>query len=242
MYYFISDVHLGLLERQTDRKREDLLLKVLDKISIDAKEIFLVGDIFDYWFEYKEVVPSHFYRTLNKIDELKQKGIPITYIMGNHDFGHKSFFLNEFNIKIERGDIERIINSKKFYISHGDGKSKNDIGYLILKKILRSPISNFLFRLIHPDLGIKLAKGSSSTSRDHTDKKDYGSNDGMKEFAFKKLEEGFDFVVMGHRHKAETIAHSNGYYINLGEWLKTPTFGVYDGNHFTIVDVNDFLK
>ena len=185
MYYFISDVHLGLLERQTDRKREDLLLKVLDKISIDAKEIFLVGDIFDYWFEYKEVVPSHFYRTLNKIDELKQKGIPITYIMGNHDFGHKSFFLNEFNIKIERGDIERIIEGKKFYISHGDGKSKNDIGYLILKKILRSPISNFLFRLIHPDLGIKLAKGSSSTSRDHTDKKDYGSNDGMKEFAFK---------------------------------------------------------
>lgn len=209
---------------------------------IDAEEIFLVGDIFDYWFEYKEVIPSYFYRTLNKLYEIKERGIKITYIMGNHDFGHKSFFQDEFDINIERGDIERTINGKKFYISHGDGKSNKDFGYLILKKILRSPISNFLFRLIHPDCGIKLAKGSSSKSRDHTDKKDYGKQDGMRLFAFDKIEQGFDIVVMGHRHKAEKTSHKNGYYINLGEWLKNPTFGIFDGEQFEILEVANFVK
>lgn len=241
MHYFISDVHLGLLKREEDRKREDLLLEVLDKISEDAEEILLLGDIFDYWFEYKEVIPAYFYRTLNKISELNEKGVKFTYLMGNHDFGHKDFFLNEFKMQIDRHDVIREINGKKFYLSHGDGKSKNDVGYLILKKILRSPISNFLFRLIHPDLGIKLAKGSSSKSRHYTDMKDYGESDGMREFALNKLEEGFDYVVMGHRHKAEKTKHSNGYYINLGEWLKNPTFGRFDGDKFEIINVNEYL-
>jgi len=231
-----------LLAREEDKKREDLLLKTLDKMMLDAKEIFLVGDIFDYWFEYSEVIPAPFYRTLTKIGEIIAKDIKITYIMGNHDFGHKSFFKSEFGINIEREDITRTIENKKFYIAHGDGKSKNDFGYLILKKILRSKISNSLFRIIHPDLGIKLAKSSSSTSRDHTDKKDYGSEDGMRDFAFQTIDKGHDYVIMGHRHKFDKTPHNNGFYINLGEWLKTPTFGYFDGNDFKITKVSDFLK
>lgn len=242
MYYFISDVHLGLLDRESDRKREDLLLQCLDKIKNDAKVIYLVGDIFDYWFEYNEVIPAFFYRTLNKFDELTRSGIKIKYLMGNHDFGHKDFFFNEFKIEIIREDIELILASKKFYIAHGDGKSKNDLGYKILKLILRSSISNKLFRVIHPDIGIKIAKMSSKKSRLHSDSKDYGESDGMREFAFKKIDEGYDYVIMGHRHKAEVSKHNNGIYINLGEWLLNPTFGRFDGNNFEIIYVNQFLK
>ena len=171
MFYFISDLHLGVFEREKDKKREDLFLKLLERLSKDADTIYLVGDIFDYWFEYKTVVPAFFYRTLNAIHELVEKGIKIEYLMGNHDFGHKDFFKNEFDIDIEKDDIVREINGKRFYISHGDGKAKNDIGYSILKSVLRNPVSNKLYRIIHPDIGIGVASGSSKKSRKYTDQK-----------------------------------------------------------------------
>lgn len=241
MYYFISDIHLGFYERHKDKEREEILIKLLERISLDAKEIFFVGDIFDYWFEYNTVIPKYFYRTLTKIYELRQKEIPIHYIMGNHDFGHKNFFKNEFGIEIEREDIERELHGKKFFISHGDGKGKGDTGYKILKKILRSPISNWLFRIFHPDFGISLASGSSQKSRVYTDKRDFGPNDRMKVFAKEKIEEGFDYVILGHRHKAEVLNHNDGIYINLGEWFKHPKVGIWDGKEFKLEDVSEFL-
>ncbi len=251
MIYFISDVHLGFYNRKKDILREDVLLKLLDKLSIDAKEIYFVGDIFDYWFEYKTVIPKYFYRTLSKIYELRQKGIKITYLMGNHDFGHNTFFNEEFNIDIITKDLDLIINGKKFYIAHGDGKAYNDTGYLILKKVLRAKISNFLFRIIHPDIGIGVASSSSRSSRNYTDKKEFSQKDGLKDFAINKIENGFDFVIMGHRHKKEFIKHSyknksnienSGLYINLGEWFEDPQVGVFDGNNFKLITVNDFLN
>lgn len=251
MIYFISDVHLGFYNRKKDILREDVLLKLLDKLSTDAKEIYFVGDIFDYWFEYKTVIPKYFYRTLSKIYELRQKGIKITYLMGNHDFGHHTFFNEEFDIDIITTDLDLIINGKKFYIAHGDGKAYNDTGYLILKKVLRAKISNFLFRIIHPDIGIGVASGSSRSSRNYTDKKEFSQKDGLKDFAINKIENGFDFVIMGHRHKKEFILHNyttssnlsiSGIYINLGEWFEDPQVGVFDGNNFKLITVNDFLN
>lgn len=242
MFYFISDLHLGVFERTKDRKREDLFIQLLEEISKDAKTIFLVGDIFDFWFEYKTVIPAYFYRTLTSIDKICQKGIQIEYLMGNHDFGHKDFFKKEFNIEIHRDDISREINGKRFFISHGDGKAKNDFGYKVLKSVLRNPISNKLYRIVHPDIGIGIASGSSKKSRKYTDQKDFGSDDGMKEFAIKKIDEGFDFVVMGHRHKAEVHPHNKGTYINLGDWINEPTFGIFDGEKFELLKVKDFLN
>lgn len=251
MIYFISDVHLGYYNRNEDIKREDVFLDLLSKISIDAKEIYLVGDIFDYWFEYKTVVPKYFYRTLSKIYDLKQKGIKITYLMGNHDFGHNTFFKEEFDIDIITADLDLVINGKKFYIAHGDGKAYNDTGYLILKKVLRAKISNLLYRIIHPDIGIGVASGSSRSSRSYTDKKEFSQKDGLKDFAINKIENGYDFVIMGHRHKKEFIEHSysdstniskKGIYINLGEWFSDPQVGVFDDNNFKLISVNDFLN
>jgi UDP-2,3-diacylglucosamine hydrolase len=154
--------------------------------------------------------------------------------MGNHDFGHVSFFKEEFGITVFEDDITCDISGKRFYLAHGDGKAYNDTGYLILKKILRSPISKTLFRWIHPDIGIGIASWASRGSRMHTDAKEYGEQsigDGLRDFAEKKiLNEQFDFVIMGHKHKAEVTSFGNGLYVNLGHWLSFPaTYAIFDG-------------
>ena len=242
MIYFISDIHLGLFERSKDRQTEELLMRFLEKIKNDAETLYIVGDLFDYWFEYKSVIPKYFYRTLTKLSELSEAGVKIEYLMGNHDFGHFQFFEEELGIKIEKDDIRREYNGKMFYISHGDGKANNDTGYRILKKILRSGWANFLFRLIHPDFGIKLAHSSSKTSRNYTDTKNYGKSEGLDEFAENKISEGFDFVIMGHRHRLIFKNIRNGVYINLGDWISNPHYAVFDGMEMQLLEVRNLLK
>ncbi|MFN3195542.1 MAG: UDP-2,3-diacylglucosamine diphosphatase [Chlorobiota bacterium] len=237
MIYFVSDLHLGVLPRSEDKLREDKFLDFLDMIKADCKKLYLVGDIFDYWFDYKTVIPKEFYRTLAKLKEFTDKGIEIEYLMGNHDFGHRSFFRRELGIEAIESDIEREHNGKKFYISHGDGKADNDTGYIILRSILRNKFANFLYRIIHPDIGIAVASGSSKKSRAHTSSKEYGENEGMVNFAKKKLEEGFDYVIMGHRHKKLVLNHSGGVYINLGEWIIEPSYGKFDGEKFELISL-----
>lgn len=237
MIYFVSDLHLGVLPRSEDKLREDKFLDFLDMIKADCKKLYLVGDIFDYWFDYKTVIPKEFYRTLAKLKELSDIGIEIEYLMGNHDFGHRSFFQRELGIEVIESDIEREHNGKKFYISHGDGKADNDTGYLILRSILRNKVANLLYRIIHPDVGIAVASGSSKKSRAHTSSKEYGENEGMVNFAKKKLEEGFDYVIMGHRHKKLVLNHSGGVYINLGEWIIEPSYGKFDGEKFELISL-----
>lgn len=239
MIYFISDLHLGVLQRKDDKLREDLFLALLDNIMPNCEKLYLIGDIFDYWFDYKTVIPKYFYRTLAKLKEYTDKGIEIEYLMGNHDFGHYRFFKEELGIMVIDKDIERVHNGKKFYISHGDGKADNDTGYLILRSILRNRVANFVYRIIHPDWGIGLASGSSKKSRSYTDGKSYGENDGMIKFAKRKIDEGFDYVVMGHRHKRIELDYNNGKYFNLGEWIKDPSYGVFDGEAFKLLSVTE---
>lgn len=250
MHYFISDVHLGFYNRTKDKTREDLFLCLLDKISINAEKIYLVGDIFDFWFDYNTVIPKEFYRTLAKLLELKSKGIEIVYLMGNHDFGHYKFFKDELGIEVLQTDLDIKIGNKKFYIAHGDGKAYNDTGYLILKKILRSKWANKTFRFLHPDFGIWLASNSSQSSRAYTDKKDFSEKDGLKDFALKKIEEEFDYVIMGHKHQKSIIKHEYelngmnkyGYYINLGEWFNDPQVGVFENDELKLLSVKTFIN
>ena len=239
-YYFISDVHLGFYERSIDKHQEELLINSLDLISRDAKGIFLLGDIFDYWFEWRRVIPRHHYRTLSKLYDLKHSGIEISYLMGNHDFGHKDFFSQELGITVYPNELVTELEGKKFFLHHGDGLAEGDSGYKILKKITRNKCNQRLYTtLLHPNFAIKLASTSSSKSRKYTDKKDYGKTDGMAEYAKNKIDEGFDFVVMGHRHKREILPHNKGIYVNLGAWFDLPEIGVFDGNEFSFIDVKN---
>lgn len=240
-YYFISDCHLGYgSDRDADRARERRLLVVLDKIADEAKSgnaagLFIVGDLFDSWFEYRQVIPKRHVRAIAMLAKIREY-IPVEYLMGNHDFGHKDYFEKELNIPIHSGDIEKVLNGKRLYIAHGDGKALNDTGYIILRSILRNKFLLWLYSWLHPDIGIWIAERMSGGSRAYTDNRDaLQKQDGLRIYAEKKIAEGFDYVIMGHRHKAEMAdIEGKGTYINLGDWLKSYTYGVFDENGFRI--------
>ena len=243
--YFLSDVHLGFGSRQQDAERERLLLTLLRRITVDAAHVFIVGDLFDAWFDYGTVVPRHHVRTLAQLAAIREAGIPVTYLMGNHDFGHYTYFRNELDIEPLGGDVDVTIGAVRCYVAHGDGKAHDDRGYLLLKAVLRSPMAQRLYRWLHPDVGIMLASGTSETSRSHTDKKDYGQTDGLRDFAVDRLRHGYDIVIMGHRHQVCVERIDKGLYVNLGHWLGTePTFGVFNPEtaSMDVLSVRDFLS
>lgn len=235
-YYFISDIHLGLQSREIENQKERLLEKFLKCILDDAKELYILGDLFDYWFEYNRVYQKGFFRTLTALQDLTENGINVHYIIGNHDFSHKDFFAKEIKAHVYEDPISITLENKKFFLAHGDGLVNKDIGYLVLKKILRNKSVQKLYSLLHPDLGIAIAHNASKTSREYTTAKHYGELDGMFEAAKKKIDSGYDFVIFGHSHKRTFENYNNGFYINLGSWLTEPCYGCFSDNQFNIFD------
>ena len=234
-YYFISDIHLGLDDKETEKAKEKLLIGFLKNASVSCDELYVIGDLFDYWFEYKRVIQKGFIRTLSALADFIDSGKKIHYIIGNHDFLHREFFENEIGAIIYRNPIDITLNGKKFFMGHGDGMVKNDVGYKILKRVLRNRVLQKMYSLVHPDLGIKIASHTSKTSRDYTSKKNYGTVDGLFETAKEKIESGFDYVIFGHSHQRTMTAYNQGYYINLGSWLEQPCYGKFI-NSFEIID------
>ena len=159
--YFISDAHLGLGSREEEREKEQRIVKFLQSIASDAKQLFIVGDLFDSWFEYETVIPKGYHRLLTQLDDLVQKNITVHYLAGNHDYWMGNFFRDELGIHVYHDAFETIIDGKRFLIHHGDGLATNDTGYKILKKVLRNPAAIWLYKWIHPDIGIGIAKASS---------------------------------------------------------------------------------
>lgn len=234
--YFISDIHLGLQSKAQERVKEDLLEKLFKKIQEDGSRLVINGDLFDYWFEYRNVYQKGFFRTLTALQNLVESGAKVDYVIGNHDFYHRDFFEKEIGVNLIQNSLDLTFNEKKFFIAHGDGYVQNDFGYLILKSVLRNRFFQFLYSLIHPDFGVGLAKNTSKQSRDYTTKKEYGESDGLFKSASALIDEGYDFVVFGHLHQRQYLSHNNGMYINLGTWLERPCYGVFDGNVFKIID------
>lgn len=237
-YLFISDIHLGLQSKSAENLKERLLVKFLNFAKDNCNELYIVGDLFDYWFEYKRVYQKGFFRTLTALQDLAESGIKIHYFIGNHDFMHLNFFKEEIGTIIYEDPISIILDGKKFFIGHGDGMVKNDLGYQILKKILRNKAIQKIYSWIHPDIGISLASLTSKTSRDYTNKKNYGEVDGLLDSAKLKIDEGYDYVIFGHLHQRCLTKYKNGVYINLGSWLDTPCYGIFKDNKFEIVDWN----
>jgi UDP-2,3-diacylglucosamine hydrolase len=236
-YFFISDIHLGLDSREVEREKEKLLVKFLQFAKTECDELFIVGDLFDYWFEYKHVIQKGYIRTFAALSELIDAGVTVHYIIGNHDFLHRDFFGKEIGAKLYHETIDMVLNGKKFLIDHGDGMVKNDVGYKILKKIFRNKFLQSIYSLIHPDLGIKLASHTSKTSRSYTSNKNYGTIDGLLETAMQKIESGYEYVLFGHSHQRALDKIGNGYYINLGSWLDKPCYGKFTET-FKIIDWN----
>ena len=237
-YLFISDIHLGLQSKEIERKKERLLVKFLEFAREDAKELFIVGDLFDYWFEYKRVYQKGFFRTLTALQDITEAGVKLHYFIGNHDFMHYDFFKEEIGAIVYDNPIERVLNDKKFFIGHGDGLVKNDSGYNILKKIMRNKTLQSLYSWIHPDIGIAIASGTSKSSRQYTAKKNYGEVDGLFEAACNKIDAGFDYVIFGHLHQRQYKKYKEGSYINLGSWLDAPCYGIFNSDKFEIIDLH----
>ncbi len=234
-YFFISDIHLGLLSREVEKEREKKLLKFLDFAKESCDELFIIGDLFDYWFEYRRVIQKGFVRTLASLEEFSEKGKKVHYIIGNHDFLHRDFFEKEVGAALYHDSIDMSLNGKKFFMAHGDGLVKNDLGYKILKKFLRNRYLQKIYSLVHPDLGIKIASATSRTSRDYTANKHYGQIDGLFETAKAKIDSGYDYVIFGHSHERALEKYSHGTYINLGTWLDKPCYGKFSDS-FEIID------
>ncbi len=232
--YFISDIHFGLNDKNREEEKERLLVSLLGEIKKDASHLIIAGDLFDYWFEYKLVIQKGYYRLFTALSDLKNAGVKIIYLIGNHDFMHRDFFSSEFGAEMIENDLSAEFYGKKFFIAHGDGLNKNDTGYLILKKFMRNKFFQKLYSLIHPDCGIKIASKSSRKSREYTSQKFSDENDRLVDVAKKKIDEGFDFVVFGHTHIKSDLNYNNGKYVNLGTWLDKPYYGVFDGEKFEI--------
>ena len=235
-YLFISDIHLGFSDKETEKNKEKLLVDFLCFAKDNCNELFIAGDLFDYWFEYKRVYQKGFFRTLTALQDLTENGVKLHYFIGNHDFLHRDFFEKEIGAIVYYGPEAFDLNGKKFFIGHGDGLVENDLGYLILKKILRNSFLQRMYSMIHPDIGVSVASKTSKKSRDYTTKKDYGKPDGLFETAKKKIDEGFDYVLFGHLHKRVLQNYKSGWYINLGSWLDQPCYGILQNQSFDIVN------
>lgn len=238
--YFLSDFHLGAPDAASSLIREKKIVAFLDKIKHDAAEIFLLGDMFDFWYEYKKVVPKGHVRLLGKLAEISDSGIPLHFFVGNHDMWMKNYFQQELNMKVYFEPQQFIYNNKKFYIGHGDGLGPGDHGYKALKKIFRNPVCRFLFGLLHPSMGIAIANYFSRKSRAKTGSADeifLGEDKEWLMIYSKELleKEHFDYFIFGHRHlPLEHQLNNNSKYINLGDWIRNFTYAVFDGNNLQL--------
>ena len=233
--YFASDFHLGVPVGKSSFEREKRIIDWLDHIRRDAFEIYLVGDIFDFWFEYKHAIPKGFVRIQGKIAELVDSGIPVYFFTGNHDMWMFDYFEKELGVKIYREPIHRTYNGKKLLIGHGDGLGPGDRGYKFIKKVFTAKWSQWMFARLHPNFGIALANYFSRKSRIATgdsDSKFLGEdNEWLVQYC--KEQEGInpqDYYIFGHRHLPMTIRiNERAVYINLGEWIHYNTYAVFDG-------------
>ena len=226
--YFISDVHLGFGSPEHERDKREKLLLLFDEIEQQAECLYIVGDLFDFWFEYKHAIPKGHHAVLAALERLVRRGVPVTYMAGNHDFAIGSYFEEELGVRVVHDDIRFTYDGKTFYLYHGDGLAVKDTGYKILKSILRNRAAQWAFRWLHPDVGIGLARTSSHSSRQYTSGKKYGPIDGMRLEAEKQIQAGADYVIMGHRHIPAMEQIAGGLYINLGDWLRYYSYARYE--------------
>ena len=233
--YFLSDFHLGAPDYDSSLKREKLIVQFLDEIKYKASEIFLVGDMFDFWYEYRRVVPKGYVRLLGKLAEISDMGIPMHFFVGNHDMWMKDYFLKELNIPVYFAPKEFERNGKKFFIGHGDGLGPGDHGYKRLKKVFRNPACQWLFGVLPPYVGMGLANYMSRRSRAQTGASEEvflgENNEWLIIFCNDRLNgKFFDYFIFGHRHlPIDYRLKDNSRYINLGDWIRYFTYAEFDG-------------
>ncbi len=241
--YFASDFHLGIPSYENSLEREKMLVKWLDNVSCDATAVFLMGDIFDFWFEYKTVVPKGYVRLLGKLAEITDKGIPVHLFRGNHDIWAFGYLEKELGIQLHRESQVITVGNKTLYLAHGDGLGPGDHTYKLLKQIFECRFCQWLFRWIHPDIGSLIAQVSSNKSRYANEAKEekFGlppiETEQLYKYCLKKAEQHpvVDYFIFGHRHRPVVYQiNDKARMVILGDWLHHYTYAVFDGESIEV--------
>ncbi len=238
--YFASDQHFGAPTVELSKIRERKFVNWLDSIKKDADILFLLGDLFDFWFEYKRAVPKGFVRVLGKLAELRDHGIEIHFFVGNHDLWMHDYFEKELNIPVYHNPKEFSFDNKLFLIGHGDGLGPEDNGYKRMKKVFTHPFSKWLYRWLHPDIGIRLAQYLSVKNKLISGEEDVvflgEENEWLVLYCKEKLTgKHYDFFIFGHRHLPLEIQISDSSkYINTGDWIKHFSYAVFENQQLVL--------
>ena len=222
-FFFISDAHLGLRDDKEERQHISSLLDFFSYVKENGDGLYIVGDLFDFWFEYQSVIPRRHFPIIFALKALVNKGIRVEYITGNHDFGMDSFFDEDLGIPVHHESLDTALDGKRVFIAHGDGLAKKDVGYRLLKKVLRNRINIRLYRLLHPDLGFRLALFCSKLSRNHLAIEN--REEEYIQYAKTKFADGFERVILAHTHRPQEYRENDFTYINTGDWMSFFSYG-----------------
>lgn len=245
--YFVSDVHLGAPALNNNREREILFAKWLDEIKDDVAELYLMGDIFDFWWEYKKVIPRGFSRIFGRIANLTDQGVPVHFFTGNHDLWAFDYFPEELGVILHKKEVVKEIYGKKFFLAHGDGLDSGDKGYIFLKKIFTNKTLQWLFSRLHPNFALTIAHNWSKSSRlakNNIEDEFDVNKEGIYKFAENFLEHEFiDYFIFGHRHRmSNAVIGQNSRFVLLGDWISTFSYGVFDGEEFELKKYIDIAE
>jgi UDP-2,3-diacylglucosamine hydrolase len=221
--YFVSDAHLGVRINGYDA-RQERLFAFFDAITSNAGALYIVGDLFDFWIEYKHGIRPDYFLVVSRLRRLVESGVKVHYLAGNHDFALGPFLRDIVGVHIHPEHFETVIQGKKVHLYHGDGLVKNDVGYRLLKKVLRNPFNQKLYKLLHPDIGVPLASFFSGNSRKML--ANWLTEEKLEEYRqnARRLLESSDIVVFGHTHRPEILRYGTKTYVNTGEWIRKYTF------------------
>lgn len=228
--FFLSDAHLGAASASSERERAGRLLDFLGSLPGRAEELVIVGDLFDFWFEYRTAIPRRHFATLARLRELRDSGLRITYLNGNHDFWLGRFLSEEVGLVTHDGALTLERHGRKLWIHHGDGLVGGDLGYRVLKRIIRNRASIGLYQLLHPDLGIPFAGLVSHWSRGSRDERPFDPERLWREVALPRFAEGHDTVIIGHFHEPWMRTEGRREFVLLGDWIRHFTYAVLDGS------------
>jgi len=217
--YIFSDAHLGSGSAELEAHKVEKIRELFERVKTDGDRLVILGDLFDFWFEYKHAIPKDHHQVLFMLTELVQRGIHVDYVSGNHDFWMDSFFAEHIGVHLHKDSLDIIYDKQRLHLIHGDGLAKADRGYRFLKRILRNPVNIWLYRKLPPDWAIPLAKKVSGSSREYTSRRDHTFALDYEAYAKTRLGEGYDAVVIGHLHIPVFETYANGTYVNTGDFI-----------------------
>lgn len=237
--FFVSDAHLGVDDAEQEAARTARLHDFLNSLPGRAASLYIMGDLFDFWFEYRTAVPRRFFETLCALRDVKAAGVPVTYLVGNHDFWLGSFMSRELGMHVHDGALTTEIQGRRLWLHHGDGLIGGDLGYRVLKKVLRNPACIGLYRLLHPDLGIPLAHRVSRWSRHSREGRMLDTERLGREIAAPRFAAGHDVVLIGHFHHAYERHEPGRDFVVLGDWIHQFSYAVLESGRIRLETWDD---